>query len=83
MEERKVQNHWKQHHPERRQMNNYFMGQHTLESLHTDWVLNFNYDLPQLELTEPLPDIIHYKELFLQTQNGEHYKPGPKKYYNY
>ena len=27
---------------------------------------------------ESLPDIIHYKELFLQTQNGEHYEQGQK-----
>ena len=30
---------------------------------------------------ESLPDIIHYKELFLQTQNGEHYEQGQKKWY--
>ena len=62
-------------------MKYYFMGQHTLESLHTGWLLNSNYDLPQLELMESLPDIIHYKELFLQTQNGEHHEQGQKKWY--
>ena len=28
---------------------------------------------------ESLPDIIHYKELFLQTQNEEHYEQGQTK----